>query len=432
MASGGRLVGDPARISWAVLTPNLDFVRRTVLLFALLVVAVACSDEPSGEAGIDVIDVSGPLDASALDFMTDSIEAAADEGQVLAVLQIDSPAVLDGDALRRLEATLEAAPLPVAVWLGPAPAVAYGGAARIVYDAEEKAVSPGSTLGLSWPTVAGREEQPLVTDHVTRAEDSGLPIQPTIRQYLQDLDGATFTTADGPVTVETVVPFEDGVTLKTVTFRQPDVGTRFWRLAATPEAAFFFLVVGLTIASFEFFAIGPGVAAGVAALSLLLAGWGIVNLPVKPWALGLAILGWMLLTAAYQKGGILVLTLLGAVMLQVAGSFYVDGSGQIDPRWYLVLPSVLAVLFFFLLAMPTVQRARFSTGTIGRDGLIGETGVALDVFDPDGMVEVNGAQWRATAHREAGLVAGSAIRVAGVDGMFLEVEPADRSAKTDS
>jgi membrane-bound serine protease (ClpP class) len=279
------------------------------------------------------------------------------------------------------------------------------------------------------PTIAG---EPMEMGAPMTAEESGLALNPSIRQYLQSLDGATFTTADGPVTVETLKPFEDGVTLKTVTFRQPDIGTRFWRLAATPEAAFFFLVVGLTIASFEFFAIGPGVAASVAAISLLLAGWGIVNLPVKPWALGLAILGWMLLTAAYQKGGVLVLTLLGAVMLQVAGSFYVDGSGQIDPRWYLVLPSVLAVLFFFLLAMPTVQRARFSTRTIGREGLIGETGVALDGFDPDGMVEVNGARWRATAHREAGLVAGTAIKVAGVDGMFLEVEPDERTAKTDS
>jgi membrane-bound ClpP family serine protease len=133
--------------------------------------------------------------------------------------------------------------------------------------------------------------------------------------------------------------------------------------------------------------------------------------------------GWALLTAAYQKGGVVALTLLGAVMLQVGGTFLVDGSGQIDPRWYLVLPSVLAVLFFFLLAMPTVQRARFSTRTIGRDRLIGEHGFALERFDPDGVVEVGGARWRATAHREAGLSAGSEILVAGVDGMFLEVEP---------
>jgi membrane-bound ClpP family serine protease len=389
---------------------------------------VACSDEPAAEPGIDVIDVSGPLDATALDFMTDSINQAAERGQILAVLQIDSPAVLDGEALARLEETLEAPPLPVAAWVGPAPALANGGIGQIVLDTEHASISAGSSMDLI-PTIAG---EPIEVGHPMTAEESGLALNPSIRQYLQDLDGVTFTTADGPVTVETLQPFEDGVTLKTVTFRQPDIGIRFWRLAATPEAAFFFLVVGLSIASFEFFAIGPGVAAGVAAISLLLAGWGIVSLPVRPWALGLAILGWILFTAAYQKGGVLVLTVFGAVMLQVAGMVYVEGSGQIDPRWYLVLPSVLAVLFFFLLAMPTVQRARFSTGTIGRDGLIGETGIALDLFDPDGMVEVNGARWRATAHREAGLVAGSAIRVAGVDGMFLEVEPAERTAKTDS
>jgi membrane-bound serine protease (ClpP class) len=402
-------------------------VRRATVIASLLFLVVACSDEPAAEPGIDVIDVSGPLDASALDFMTRSILDAAERGQVLAVLQIDSPAVLDGETLVRLEETLEAPPLPVAAWVGPAPAQANGGIGQIVLDMDQASISAGSTVDLI-PAIAGDPEGPA---QEMTAEETGLVLSPSIRQYLQRLDGVTFDTADGPVTVETVIPFEDGVTLKQVTFRQPDIGTRFWRLAATPEAAYFFLVVGLTIASFEFFAIGPGVAAGVAAISLLLAGWGIANVPVKLWSLGLAILGWILLTAAYQKGRVLALTLLGAVMLQVAGMTYVDGSGQIDPRWYLVLPSVLAVLFFFLLAMPTVQRARFSTRTIGREGLIGETGVAVDGFDPDGMVEVNGARWRATAHREAGLVAGSVIRVAGVDGMFLEVEPAERSAKTD-
>ncbi len=405
-------------------------MRRTFLVAGLFLVVVACSSDGDGEPGIDVIDVSGPLDASALDFMRISIDEAAVNDQVMAVLQINSRAVLDAAALEALEETVESPPLPVAIWVGPAPAVANGGAARLVWESEQRAMSPGSQLGLFDPTVAGGEVttagQPIT------AEESGLDLQPSIRQYLQDLDGVTFQTADGPVTVETLKPFEDGVTLREVTFRQPGLATRFWRLAATPEAAFFFLVVGLTIASFEFFAIGPGVAAGVAAISLLLAGWGIVTLPIKWWALALAVLGWALLTAAYQKGGVLVLTIVGAVMLQVAGSFYVDGSGQIDPRWYLVLPSVLAALFFFLLAMPTVQRARFSTRTIGRDGLIGERGIAVGGFDPDGIVEVKGARWRATAHREAGLTAGSEILVSGVDGMFLEVEPATDPAKTDS
>jgi membrane-bound serine protease (ClpP class) len=81
------------------------------------------------------------------------------------------------------------------------------------------------------------------------------------------------------------------------------------------------------------------------------------------------------------------------------------------------------VLFFFLLAMPTVQRARFSTQVLGRESLIGASGVALVDFDPDGLVEVNNARWRATAHREAGITRGSAVMVTGVDGLFLELEP---------
>ena len=403
-------------------------MRRTLLVAGLLLLVAACSGDGDAEPGIDVIDVSGPLDASALDFMRTSVEEAAASDQVLAVLQINSPAVLDAEALTALEQILDSPPLPVAAWVGPAPAQANGGIGQMVLEMEHAAISAGSEMNLT-PMVAGEVTtagQPMT------AEESGLVLWPSIRQYLQDLDGVTFDTASGPVTVETLKAFDDGVTLKPVTFRQPGLATRFWRLAATPEAAFFFLVVGLTIASFEFYAIGPGVAAGVAAISLLLAGWGIVTLPVRWWALTLALLGWALLTAAYQKGGVLVLTIVGAVMLQVAGSFYVEGSGQIDPRWYLVLPSVLAALFFFLLAMPTVQRARFSTRTIGRDGLIGERGIAVDGFDPDGVVEVKGARWRATAHREAGLVAGSEILVSGVDGMFLEVEPATKPAKTDS
>ena len=408
-------------------------MRKLILiLFILLIPATGLADDNGG--GIDVVDVSGPLDASALDFLTNSIEDAAVTGQELVVLQINSAAALDDEALGRLFATIQDPPLPVALWVGPAPAVAFGGAGQLVLGAEVAALAPGSRVGMLSPTIAGdlsstmlvSAADALLYDSVS-GEEVSIALQPTIRQYIQDLNGVTFTTREGPVVVETIEEItqdgETGVTVKQVTFIEPGLGIRFFRLAATPEAAFFFLVVGLSIASFEFFAIGPGVAAGAAALSLLLAGWGVVNLPVRPWALAVAILGWALLTTSYQRGGVIALTGFGALLLQVAGSFFVDGSSQIDTRWWLILLSVLAVLFFFLLAMPTVQRARFSTQVLGREGLIGSPGVALVDFDPDGIVEVNGARWRATAHREAGITRDTPVVVSGVDGLFLEVGP---------
>jgi membrane-bound serine protease (ClpP class) len=222
--------------------------------------------------------------------------------------------------------------------------------------------------------------------------------------------------------VSTLQEFGDGVTVKTVTLRKPGLATRFFRLAVTPEAAVFFLAIGLTIAVFEFYALGPGVAAGVAVISLILGGWGLLTLPANWWAVALMLLAFLVLVSAYQRGGIVVLTALGAVILQISGMYLIDGGGQIDPRWWLVFPTVLGVLFFFLLAMPTVQRARLSTETIGRDGLIGESGLALVDFDPDGLVEVRGARWRGTAHREAGIASGDPVEVIGVDGLFLEVD----------
>jgi len=407
-------------------------VRRSLLTLAVLTFSVvtACSSGPvDAEAdlpGTDVIDVSGALDAAALDFMVTAIEDAAAHGQELVLLQVNSPAALDGDGLNELIAVLANPPLPVAVWLGPAPAVAYGGVADLVLRAPVSAAAPNTTIGRLQPLIAG--SGPIGDESEVLAQDTDLDLQPTLRQYLQDLDGRVLSTESGDVTLSTLRDFEQdgvsGVTLRTVTLRKPPLTTRFFRLAVTPEAAFFFLVVGLTLVTFEFFALGPGVAAGVAALSLWLGGWGIVNLPVRWWAVAIAVSGWALLTAAYQRGGVFVLTVLGAVLLQVGGAFYVDGSRQIDTRWWLILLSVLAALFFFLLAMPTVQRSRLSTQTIGRDDLIGRPGVATSDFGPEGTVEVGGARWNATAHREAGLVKGSPIVVTGVDGLFLEVDPA--------
>jgi membrane-bound serine protease (ClpP class) len=398
-------------------------VRRSLFLVLLFAAGLgACAERDGG--GIDVIDVSGPLDSAALQFMIDSIEVAADAGQELVLLQINSRAVLDETRLEDLEELVSEPPVPVAVWLGPAPAYAFGGVARFVDGAPVAAAAPGSLIGRHDPVIAGTGER-ATRDEVT-VEETDLDLEPAYRQYLQNLDGRVMPTRGGDVEVSTLTSITgdgvEGITLKTPTIRQPGLVTRFFRLAATPEAAFFFLVVGLTLVTFEFYALGPGVAAGVAALSLWLAAWGVVHLPVRPLALAAAVVGWVLLTTAYQRGGVIVLTLIGTVLLQVGGVYYIDGSGQIDPRWWLVALSVLAALFFFLLAMPTVQRSRLSTQTIGREGLVAKSGSAVSDFDPEGMVEVDGARWRATAHREAGISAGDSIIVSGVDGLFLEVE----------
>ena len=76
-----------------------------------------------------------------------------------------------------------------------------------------------------------------------------------------------------------------------------------------------------------------------------------------------------------------------------------------------------------LAGMPTMIRTRFATPTIGREWMIGEMGTAVVDVDPDGVVKVREAQWRARTNRATPIKAGEAIRVVDIDGPLLEVEP---------
>lgn len=408
----------------------------SILLFLLVAPSLAAAQDD--ERRLDVIDVSGPLDDQAVTFVRESILEAAELDSEAAIVQLNSPAVVaDPDEFQELLALVSDPPLPLAVWVGPAPAVAYGGAVDLLVAAPLRMAAPGARIGLAEPTIAADRED-TSTDVPLALSESFLVVEapvhevvdrvaPAIRQTIQELDGVTVEFGDDSRELSTLtsveVAGESEVTTIPVVFHKPGYWARFLRLAVTPEAAFLFLTAGLTVAAFEFYAIGPGLAAGVAALSLFLSTYGMANLPLRWWALALAIAGWGVLTASYQRGGVATLTGLGSVLLFAGGLWFVDGAPQLEMNPIVTLVIVFSVALFYTVAMPTVARSRFSTRTIGRDHLVGARGVALVDFDPGGEVEVEGARWTASAHREAGIRQGSEVRITRVDGPTLEVEP---------
>jgi membrane-bound serine protease (ClpP class) len=416
--------------------PKILVVRiaRPILVVAALAALALPAAGQAQDRVVEFVDLSGILDDRMLAFAINSIEQAAARGDTeLVVLQIDSPGVVGSEErLFELIELLSQPPLPVVSWIGPAPAVAYGGAGLIALAPHATFAAPGSEIGFLEPAVAGGDVS-LGPDHLL-SESVDVGDEPLIevssntaapRQLVQILNGRTVSFGGGETAVlSTLVPVEGGTTVDTI-IRGPGWWDGFLRLASTPEAAFFFLVAALTVAAFEFYAIGPGIAAGVAALSLFLAAYGIAVLPVRWWAVGLTLLSAWILAVAYQKGSVLALNLLGLAGLTVAGFAFTDAAPQFSPAIPGVLLTIGSAGFFFLLAMPTVARSRFSTQTIGREHLVGRTGVAVSDFGPDGIVEVDGARWRASAHREAGIRTTDPIVVVAVEGWFLEVAPQD-------
>jgi membrane-bound serine protease (ClpP class) len=55
--------------------------------------------------------------------------------------------------------------------------------------------------------------------------------------------------------------------------------------------------------------------------------------------------------------------------------------------------------------------------------MIGELGDAVGPVDPDGVVRVREATWRARTNRATPIPAGGQVRVVAIDGVTLEVEP---------
>lgn len=409
-----------------------------LLGLALLGVGPALAHEGHvhGPGPVVVVEIEGPMDQRVIDFAASAVSEA--DAQVV-VLLIDSPGVASGD-LTDLAATIDTAVPPVAAWVGPQGAEAYGGAAQLLELVDYVGAAPGALVGYSVPTVAGDKAaaavasspglSDLADDRVEISQTGPSPdfidfVTPSIGQFLAMLDG--IEVGDGVIETVDETTLADGsvVTIPSVEVRfiKPGLFTRFLRLSIRPEAAFFFLVAGLALVAFEFYAAGVGVTAGVAALSLFLSAYGLSTLPVRWWAVGGSVLGVLLFTWDFQRTRLGWRSVLGLAALLVGGLALTDAAPQFGPRWWAVVLVVVGIALFYGFAMTTVVRARFSTPTIGREHLIGRRAVAETDFAPDGLVTVDGARWRASAARAADIKQGDTLTVLAVKEIVLEVEP---------
>ena len=412
----------------------------------------SAASTPSADqlAPVDVVAVSGLLDGVVVAEIEAAIDRSSTNGAQAIVLQVNSRgAVVSRERMAQVLEKISSAKIPVAVWVGPTGARAYGLSAQMLTVADVTAMAPGARIGHSGELLSvggavvsfGSADSSLKNSSVGFSDarklgvlknvgtDEGVPV---VRNMLYALDGLTI---DGQ-TLDTVVESLDasGLVVRdatTVRFFKLGVVGQLMHTVASPPVAYLLFAIGLSLLIFEFFTAGIGIAGFVGAVCLVLGVYGLAALPVHLWAVALIVLSVFAFAIDVQVGvprlwtgiGLGVFTLASLTLYQP-----VDGSSM-RMSWLTLVCGIAMMSLAFIVGMPSMVRTRFATPTIGREWMIGLEGIAQSDISPEGIVIVQSAQWRARTNRSTPLLQGAACRVAAIDGITLEVEPLEGAAR---
>lgn len=416
---------------------------------ALLAVAGGTADAQEREVPpVDVFQVSGLFDEIVVSAIGDAIDRAEDHGSQALVLQVNSRgAVVSDDAIAELMARVAEAPVPIGIWVGPTGASFYGTPAQLLAVADVTGMAPGARVGNvgapvseDFPLGAGlralRNRTVGLSDARSldvfkqRISDEGIA---TIVNMLDSLDGyeengVVLDTTTEVVTDSGVVQRE---TIAAARFAKLSLVDQLFHTVASPEVAYLLFLVGTALLIFEFYTAGIGIAGVVGAGCVILACYGIAALPARGWAVGLLVAAMLAFAIDVQVGVPRFWTGVG-IALTIVGSLWlfepVSGT-SLRPSWLALVTGIAGTMLTFIVGMPSMTRTRFATPTVGREWMIGAEGVAVEAVDPDGIVQVGEAQWRARTNRATPIAKGQPLRVAAIDGITLEVEPLEGAAQ---
>jgi membrane-bound serine protease (ClpP class) len=410
------------------------------------------SDVAADLAPVDVLQVSGLFDDIQVRSVSEAIARAQSAGSQAIILQMNSKGSIASDeAMRGLLQQVADATIAIGIWVGPSSgARAYGVPAQLFGVADVTAMVSGSRIGYTGPLFQldgaevdlGPAADQLKNGSMSFSEaraagvlrldtpDVGVP---TVRSMVLAMDG---------------VVLDDGTVLDTVAQDLSDTGetqnvatlVRFsglglleemFHTVASPPMAFVFFVIGACLLIFEFFTAGVGVAGLVGAVLTVFGCYGLTALPTRTGAIVLLVLAMLAFAVDVQVGIPRFWTGVGVTLFVLSAWFLYQPIPGNDLKlgWVTLFFAISGVVLTFVVGMPSMVRTRFATPTIGREWMIGKEGTAIGVISPEGVAQVGDAKWRARTNRATPIAAGAELRVVAIDGVTLEVEPAEGGAR---
>ncbi len=428
------------------------------------------------------IEIRGGIGVATAEYVIKGIDHANADGAELVLLSTDTPGGLVTATRDMIQAIL-ASEVPVATWVTPAGARADSAGTYILLASHIAAMAPTTHIGAATPvsmtgddlTPAPRDLEPEIPGYDDPAGPEGEESQPAPsppgsameRKVLNDavsyirtlaerhgrnadwaeravteaatltadealeqnvieyiaadreelfaaIDGTTIATEAGDVTVSTanavVEEFEPSWRLKLLmVISQPEILLLLGLVG----------VYGLILEGWNPGALVPGT---LGAICLLLALYGSQTIPINYAGVALILLGVGLMIAEAFAPSFGVLGL-GGIAAFVFGAILTFDSGV--PGFGIsiafVLGLAIAAALFIVWAVGFLVRLRNRGAVSGSESIVGGTGVAMEDFDTEGRVWLEGESWQ--ARTSTPVVKDQAVFVRTMDGLILEVEP---------
>jgi membrane-bound serine protease (ClpP class) len=412
--------------------------------------------------------VEGAIGVASNRQIAQAIAAAQAKKATALVVTLDTPGGLVS-ATRNIIQAMIASPVPVIVYVSPSGARAASAGTFIVYASHVAAMAPGTNIGAATPVEIGglpglpqpkpEQKDKQKNDSTTASERKAINDVVALLRSLAQLRGRSADWAEKAVREAATLTADEALKERVIEIVAPSIGdllaqadgrkvivdgqqrvlatrdasietfTPDWRtqilaVISDPNVAFILMMIGVYGILLEFWNPGTYLPGTVGAISLILALTALTVLPVHYGALGLLILGIVLMVGEALTPGFGALGTGGILAFIAGATFLFEGPGA-DVSFAVSLPLILglaavtAALIFGVIA--AALKARRRPPAAGSEQLIGSVAQVVDWHGQEGSVRIQGEIW--TARAEHPLQPGDIIRVVGREGLTLIVAP---------
>jgi membrane-bound serine protease (ClpP class) len=417
------------------------------LLFAVFLLALVL---PAGAAAVPprvlAIHFDTEVNPVTQDWVNHELSGAQAGGYSAAVIVLDTPGGLE-ESMRKIVQRELSLRIPVIVYVAPNGARAASAGVWISEAADVLAMAPVTNIGSSTPINgnganigsdlrrkvvedAAASLRGLARSHGRNAKwadaavrkASNVDAQEALKMNVIDLIApslpALLNTIDGRVTVPR--HFKLHTANATIVHVHPGFFTRFLSTLIDPNIVGLLFLAGLAGLGFELFHPGVVIPGAFGAICMVCALFGFSVLPLSWAGLMLVLLGAALLVidAHVVTHGALTLSGLVAIAVGLITLFHKAPAPYHTNVWLVV--TVTALLGgFWSFAISKAVAVRHAPVRVSPQQIVGMEGVARG----DGQVFVRGELWRARSSES--LRTGDRVRVAGLDGLTLDVHRID-------